>query len=164
MDFLKIDGNIKSHAQLEERDVRKQKGNTLLEVLLVLAVSSVLLTLAVRYFNTVDLNRQVTEAISKIDIISRASYEWLSAERQGDFSLISNDGLITLGLVSEADMMSPWGGPIAVSGGDDLQHVKISLNGLGPAGCQNLHRHLLNIAYAESPVDQCTEGAFFGEF
>lgn len=144
--------------------MEKQQGNSLLEIILVLAVSSVLIVLAVRYFTVVDLNMRVAHAISKIDIISRASYEWLEYMQKPDFEGISADSLKQAGLVSRSDMISPWGGVIDVSMGVNKNHVKISLSKIPDAGCESLSRHLESIADPETTPEDCETGNYSGEF
>src|SRR3990167_7690540 len=144
--------------------MQKQQGNSLLEILLVITVSSVLIVLAVRYFTVVDLNMRVARAISQIDIVSRASYEWLECERAQDFSKISSQALLDAHLVSGDDLKSPWGGTIQVTPGNDANHVKISLSGISTYGCQDLTRHLQSIAYASVVQKACEHGNYFGEF
>ncbi len=150
--------------------MHKQNGNTLLEILLVLAVSSVLIVLAIRYFTVVDLNVRVAEAISKIDIISRASYEWQVAERKQDFSGIKLEDLKLGGFISNQESSSPWGGDIGVAEGEDRQHVKITIAHINAHACQDLRRHLLAISYNELSKKQCrsdkskTDVDYWGEF
>ncbi|OGT52727.1 MAG: hypothetical protein A3F17_03445 [Gammaproteobacteria bacterium RIFCSPHIGHO2_12_FULL_41_15] len=143
--------------------MQKQQGNSLLEILLVITVSSVLILLAVRYFTVVDLNMRVARAISQVDIISRASYEWLEYDQKADFSMISKDALIHSGLLQANDFKNPWGGTIMVAPGSDHNHVKIELNHLSPYACQGLSRHLETIAFANAS-SACDSGTYYGEF
>lgn len=144
--------------------MERQRGNSLLEVLLVLAVSSVLIVLAIRYFTVVDLNMRVARAISQIDMVSRASYEWLEYERAADFSKINAQALLESHLIAKEDLKSPWGGAIEVTAGQDPSHVKISLSGISAYGCQDLTRHLQSVAYAEALAQACKQGTYYGEF
>jgi prepilin-type N-terminal cleavage/methylation domain-containing protein len=147
-----------------DRQLNKQSGNSLLEILLVLAVSGVLVTLALRYFTVVDLNMRVARAISQIDMVSRASYEWLEYQRAANFAEISTQSLLDAHLIAEEDLKSPWGGEIQVLAGDDLSHVKIKLSGISAYGCQDLTRHLQSVAYSEALSQSCKKGEYFGEF
>jgi prepilin-type N-terminal cleavage/methylation domain-containing protein len=147
-----------------DRQLNKQSGNSLLEILLVLAVSGVLVTLALRYFTVVDLNMRVARAISQIDMVSRASYEWLEYQRAPNFSAISTQSLLEAHLIAEEDLKSPWGGEIQVLAGDDPSHVKIKLSGISAYGCQDLTRHLQSVAYSEALSQSCKKGEYFGEF
>ena len=144
--------------------MNKQRGNSLLEILLVIAVSSVLIVLAVRYFAVVELNMRVARAISQIDIITRASYQWLEYARKPDFSEITNASLTTTGLVTADDITNPWGGMIAVGAGSDSNHVRITLSGLSRYACENLSHHLETIAYSGASAPECKAGAYYGEF
>lgn len=143
--------------------MQKQQGNSLLEILLVITVSSVLIMLAVRYFTVVDLNMRVARAISQIDRISRASYEWLEYDRKPDFSEISSAALVNSGLVQPKDFKNPWGGAIQVSMGSDNNHVRIQLDRLSQYACQDLNRHLQSIAFS-TPEQACAAGTYNGEF
>lgn len=150
--------------------MRKQQGNTLLELLLVLAVASVIITLAVRYFAVVEMNLQVAKAISRIDVVSRAGYDWLSLAREGDFSKITLEELKNKELIRESESDNPWGGPIKVIAGSNQSHVKIILSDISPAGCENIRHNLQEIAYAQVNRDACQvrrgkkQVTYWGEF
>lgn len=148
----------------------RQHGNTLLELLLVLALSGIIITLAIRYFAVVDLNSRVAQSISKIDILSRASYEWLSISRRGDFESISLDNLIDAELLRENDDKNPWGGDIEVSVGSNPQHVKIVFKDISAKACKNIRHHLKPMTYVEVSEESCKPDAiskqatYWGEF
>lgn len=144
--------------------MEQQRGNSLLEILLVITVSSVIIILAVRYFTVVDLNMRVARAISQIDVISRASYEWLEYEREADFSKISAAALEQSGLLKGRDFKNPWGGAVEVMPGSDNKHVKIRLSNISIYGCQNLSRHLQAIAFSNIPPTECSSAGYYGEF
>lgn len=146
--------------------MKKQQGNSLLEIVLVIAVSSVLIVMAVRYFTVVDMNSRVAETISRIDILTRASYEWRDINQLPDFSGITTDALEKVKLVSESDTKSPWGGTIGLSAGNQAsEHVKITLNRMSAKACENLRRHLASIAHSQSSPGDCKgQHTYFGEF
>jgi len=144
--------------------MERHKGNSLLEMLLVIAVSGILIVLAIRYFSVVDLNMRVAHAISKIDILSRASYQWRDAQRMKDFDNINIVDLTAAGLVSAVDVKNPWGGVIEVGPGSSHQHVQIHLKNISKAACVSLTHHLAEIAFSQVTPQACAQGNYYGDF
>ena len=62
--------------------MRKNYGVTLLEMLLVLTIGAAIIMTAVRYFSVTRRDLNVTRAISQIQSLTKASYEWLNAQKQ----------------------------------------------------------------------------------
>jgi competence protein ComGC len=144
--------------------MQKQNGNSLLEILLVVAVASILIVLAVRYFTTTSSNLQVVQSVGKIDRVARASYEWLEIERRASFEgdeVVSMQVLVKAGLLRNQDEINPWGGNIKVAPGTDVKHVKISFENISTMTCHNLYQRLKAVAYKQ---DACSGGTYSGEF
>ncbi len=144
--------------------MQKQNGNSLLEILLVVAVASILIVLAVRYFTTTNSNVQVVQAISKIDRVVRASYRWLEIERKESFQggdVISMQALVKAGLLDNNDKINPWGGNIIIKPGADPKHIKVSLENVSLPACNNLYQRLKGVA---SKQYACSGDAYTGEF
>ncbi len=64
----------------------KPRGFSLIELLLVIAVSALITLVAVHYFSSSRFNLKITSAVSQIQKISNASYQWLGAQKQLDLS------------------------------------------------------------------------------
>ncbi|MCB1828573.1 MAG: prepilin-type N-terminal cleavage/methylation domain-containing protein, partial [Coxiellaceae bacterium] len=75
---------------------RNEKGISLLEMLLVLAIGAAIIMAAVRYFTITNRNARVTQAISQIKMLTKASYEWLSEQKQQDFSSVNGGVTVSL--------------------------------------------------------------------
>lgn len=146
--------------------MKKYFGSSLLEMLLVIAVAGVLIVIAVRYFAIVDLNARVAQAISKIDTITRASYQWRAAERQVDFDQISVQALLEDELIVKTDLVNPWGGDtlVAVGSNGAADRVNITLTALPRYACESLRRHLSAVVFAQVSVADCAEGNYHGDF
>lgn len=152
--------------------VRKTKGVRLMEMLLVLAIGAAIIMAAVRYFGITNRNVRVTHAMQQIQILTKASYEWLQAQKQDDFSsansgiLISMHQLIDAGLIKDSDTntMDPWAGAITIQPGSDPTRVKITLARVPQKDCKNLARHLDEISQITMPTCSGPSNDYSGEF
>ncbi len=140
----------------------KQHGLTLLETVLVISVISLILILSVRYFSVVQFNQKISQSISQLKTLSKASYQWLETARQSDFgssgTAIDMTQLRNVGLITAEDERDPWGGSITVGPGTDASFVKITLEEVPKRACLNLRRRLSDIAHAQSSEDECKNG------
>ena len=150
----------------------KQTAISLLEILLCIAIMASIGMMAVRYFMITSQNAKVTHAITQIKTLTKASYEWLQAQRQADFKGYGNTGitlqkLIDAGLITKAvERRNPWGGLITVQPARDASYVRITLYGLPRLACLHLSRQLKSINHSTAK-NQCPaqhsnrfEGAF----
>jgi len=149
-------------------------GISLLECLLSLAIIASITAMTVRYYVITTRDSRVSHAISQIKRITSASYEWLSLQRQADFSnadggqTITKEQLVNDQLLPNSnDTMNPWGGAIQVSSGtDDAKYVKITLNNIPQLACRNLTQQLkyINKNQASTNCDNAKNASFTGEF
>ena len=152
--------------------IRKIKGISLLEVLLVSAVGAIIITAAVRYFVITRRNMPVARAIQQIRTLTKLSYEWLEAQKQDDFSdanqgtTISMRQLVNAGLIENTprNTKDPWGGKITIEPGSDSSHVKITLIDLPQKACKNLARRLDAISNTTMPDCSNANTNYSGEF
>ena len=134
--------------------------------------------MAIRYFNVSMRDTKVAESIRQMQFITKASYEWLQAQKQENFSNspngknISMQALIDAGLVvpnHNTDYLDQWGGKITVSPGSSPQYVQITLATIPKLACANLKRQMKPIVRVGSPVPKCdknnpTLNNYYGEF
>lgn len=122
---------------------------SLIECLLSLAVIASISLMAVRYYMITTRDMRVSSAISQVKRLTNASYEWLQAQKQADFSGEGGGTAISLNELTrdqlvdpKVDTLNPWGGSITVAAGSDASYVKISLQNLPPLACKNLTQQL----------------------
>ncbi len=147
---------------------------SLLECLLSIVIIASISMMAVRYYIVTTRDMRVSHAISQIKRITSASYEWLQAQNQANFSADDGGQAITLQqlvddqlIKTQNDTVAPWGGPIAVAPADDNPaYVKITLNAVPQLACRNLTQQLKYIN-KEKSLNTCMDkknNAFIGEF
>jgi type II secretory pathway pseudopilin PulG len=148
-------------------------GISLLECLLSIAIIASISMMAVRYYIVTTRDTRVSHAISQVKRITNASYEWLSIQRQSDFSNADGGQTITIAqlvqddlLKDENDTISPWGGQIEVApGDDDAKYVKITLTEIPQPACRNLTQQLEYINKDKTnPCGNKKSNTFVGEF
>ena len=152
--------------------MRRIKGISLLEMLLVITIGTAIIMTAVRYFNVTSRDMRVTQAIGQIKTLTSASYEWLQAQKQDNFSNkdggteISMQQLIDTGLIdnSETTTKDPWAGTITVEPGSDPTRIKIVLDQLPKKACKNLARRLDSISKISMPPCAGVSNEYSGEF
>lgn len=145
----------------------KQKGLTLLEVILAITIGVVIITYSIRYFMTVEFNYKVERTIKQIQVLAKASYQWLQMQRQADFgsgsTAIDNSKLQAVGLITKADLVDPWGGTIVLQPGENPQYIKITLSGIPKSSCLNLWQKMRTVARFQSDKNACTGLSYFIE-
>ena len=139
--------------------MQKNKGISLLEIILALAVIGVICVIAVRYFFIASNNLRVTRAVAQIQQLSKASYEWLQVKEQADFgaedSAISVDHLWDAGLITAQDKKDPWGGKVRVAPGSNPVDLAITLTHVPEKACLALRQKMKKIAREQTPEDAC---------
>lgn len=142
-----------------------KKYGSVLEIFLVIAIAIFVMVFTIRYFTIADLNTRVAQAITKIDIISRASHSWRLEKQKWDFSDISIQALIDDKILNENDGVNPWGGKITLMAStQNPQRVTIQLTAVPPNACERLRQHLKTIAFTQSSSADCQRGYYYGEF
>jgi Tfp pilus assembly protein PilV len=147
---------------------------SLLECLLSIVIIASISMMAVRYYVVTTRDMRVSHAISQVKRITNASYEWLQAQKQADFSGADGGEVITIQqlvddqlLKDENDTIAPWGGMINVApGNDNASFVKITLTDVPQLACRNLTQQL-NYINKEKTTNTCDDkknNTFVGEF
>ena len=152
--------------------MRKSRGLTLLETLLVLTIAAAIILVAVRYFSVTHRDLNVTHAIQQVQSLTKASYEWLEAQKQENFSdnngatAISMQALIDAGLIknTDRDTKDPWGEAIRLDPGTDPNRVKITMPNVPQYACRNLARRLENVSQIKMPACSSNSNDYSGEF
>jgi type II secretory pathway pseudopilin PulG len=136
----------------------RQKGITLLEILLVVLIAAGIISAAVTYYTQTLGASRVSETAALIEQINKAGHEWLQIpinqtdNYQSNFqNLTSIDNLISLDLLScpnNSCKKNAWGGTVAVNGdsGSQYQYMTIALSGLPSGDCARLQEQMKNIA------------------
>lgn len=152
--------------------MRKMAGLSMLEMLLVITIGAAIIVASIRYFGVTSRNLRVTHAIQQIQILTKASYEWLQAQKQDDFSSadggipVSLHALMNAGLIQNKDKnkKDPWAGAIKVQPGSDPTRVKITLSGLPQKDCKNLAERLDTVSQITMPNCSSNYNNYTGEF
>jgi len=152
--------------------MRKSRGLTLLETLLVLSIGAAIILVAVRYFAVTHRSLNVTHAVQQIQSLTKASYEWLETQKQENFgnedhgTLISMQALIDAGLIdnTHSDTKDPWGKDIRIEPGTDPSRVKITMPNIPELPCKNLARRLENVSRIVRPSCGSDRNNYIGEF
>lgn len=121
---------------------RRQRGIGLLELMLSLAIISVLLVMATRYYKSARQNQQVNDAISLVEAIIAASENWV-IERD-DYNGINISDLITAGYLPRGSNKDAWHGTATVSSGMNPNEITITFAGVPPSACLSLAYKLNN--------------------
>lgn len=153
--------------------MRKNRGLTLLETLLVLAIGGAIIMAAVRYFSVVHRDLNVTHAITQIQSFTKASYEWLNSQKQENFSADNNGTPISLQALIDTDLVKqsddhkdPWGKMIIIAPGTDPNYVRITLSNVPKESCKNLTRRLDGVSKSKAESSACSGkyNQYSGEF
>jgi prepilin-type N-terminal cleavage/methylation domain-containing protein len=114
----------------------KQRGISLLEVMLSLAIIAVVLVMATRYFGIATISSKVNQGTSMISEIRQGYARYVSDT--SDPAGGTMDKLLAGGYVTKetgaADAKNPWGGTIKL----DLGAQTITLDGIPTKDCTNL--------------------------
>lgn len=158
--------------------MKKQLGISLLEIVLALVIIASIVTLSVRYFTVTSRQLKVTHAEKQIREVTKASYEWLQAQMQQNFSsnpdgtTINMEQLINAGLITSNDqddhvyLLNPWGGRVLVTPGADPSYVRITMTNVPEKDCRSLRQQLITVTRRNSPEPSCSSDVnqYFGEF
>lgn len=131
-----------------------QRGIGLLELMLSLAIISVMLLMATRYYKSADQGQKVSNAISMITGIAGAGAQYLNthpAKKATDLDLkvLTDDGFLSKEF---STMNNPWGGTIKVSGGDSGL-VTITMDKVPGGPCR-----ILQSSFSDTTGSQCGTG------
>ena len=117
---------------------KQQRGISLLEVMLSLAIIAIILVMATRYFSLASGGNRINEAISQINEIKQAEYRYFGANHTYTSTLADLDPYLTPGTVSAKNA---WGGDVTLGGGTGSS-VQVTLNGITSKDCNALAAQL----------------------
>lgn len=120
----------------------KQLGIGLLELMLSLAIISVLLVMATRYYSSARQAQQVNDAISLTEAIIAGSENWVIGKN--NFTAISMTELINGGFLPRGSDRDPWHGAVSVTQGPSDSQITITMQAIPNAACLNLASKLYN--------------------
>lgn len=136
----------------------KEKGIGLLELMLALAIISVLLVAATRYFASTDSSRKVNDAVNMLQAVINASEDWRTSKNSyADISLteLEKQGL----LPNWGDTSNPWGGGIIVAG--TATSITLKLTNVPQKDCLSLSSIMDKKGVTGS---ECAEQVYSGSY
>jgi prepilin-type N-terminal cleavage/methylation domain-containing protein len=131
-----------------------KKGFTLLEMLLVLGIISVIIIIAVRYFQQGSESSKVSDAASKIRRVIEASYDYNKITHSFYSMYVST--LITSNLLSDSDVNGPWGGQLDVEVGNVDNSILITIPSVPQTACKAL-QDILNNQNIDTSLFDCSK-------
>jgi Tfp pilus assembly major pilin PilA len=112
-------------------------GVTLLEIMLVLAIASMVIIMSVRYYQSASLNQKINAAVDGVTGIVAAAESYLaSTGSNGALSGISSGQLIAY-LPNGVMPSSPWGGALTIGSGSTNGYI-ITIPNVPGTGCTAL--------------------------
>lgn len=124
------------------KNYRNRIGISLLELMLSLAIISILLVTATRYYVTTRSAQQINDALQIIQNMTTAAdnWYWTYKSYNDPDHTISLSELVKMGLLPDRFLLTnsnPWGGSLNITP-KDTNHVSIQLKGVPSADCLNL--------------------------
>lgn len=117
--------------------LRRQAALGLMELMLAIAVISILLLIGTRYFASVKYQQQVTKAATMVKDIIGAANSWGTGNP--DFSNISMANLMNVNLLPNSYSKNPWGGTVSVGPkAGDPYSISISFTQVPTGACNTL--------------------------
>jgi competence protein ComGC len=144
-----------------ENGMKKQRGVSLLELMLVILIVVTMLIAATRFYQTTKENAQAQNALTMVHEIVDASYKWYEANP--NFSTISFTQLIANGLLPESysddKRFNPWGGVVGIGPAANNDRFYITMSKVPADSCNRLKQEL-----SQYGLTSCQAGVFKAEF
>jgi len=154
--------------------LQRQKGISLLEVLLVVAVAAAIVSAAIFYYSQTILYTHVSQATNLIQEINKAGYEWLKIQDDNgkyktNFSTLGTAAqaggnglkeLVNLDLVpctNNSCYTNPWGGEVLVEADADANYMLITLSALPQSDCMRLQAQMADMVPTQE--NTCTSSS-----
>ena len=134
---------------------KKNKGISLLELILSLAVIAIILVMATRFYSLVHSEQQLNDATGMIQSIRSAGERWLLSH--DDYTYINIDNLIERNLLPKNFGTNPWGGTVTVEPDTTMTKMKITIDKIPVPACLNLENRFSSITGPPLP-GSCTKG------
>lgn len=146
---------------LENINMVRRKGIGLLELMLALAIISVLLVAATRYFSSADSSRKVNDAANILQAVISAGEDWRMSKNSYEgvtFQSLQEHGLLPQGLSGTSG--NPWGGAIEVSPEDqcDNEGLLLLLSKVPSQDCKSLKDLMTKMNMYSSKQEVCPSG------
>lgn len=96
---------------------KKQRGIGLLELMLSLSIIAILLVMATRYYDSARHSNRMNDAISQVNAIAAATYNYKNSNITGDYSNVSIKTLVAENWLPPSfgtPNADPWGGVLGV--------------------------------------------------
>ena len=122
---------------------KTQQGIGLLELMLTVLVIVSILFIATRYFKTASSQSKVSQAVSQIKVLTKASYQWV----EGEHSFVEPDAVSVKNLVNNGFLdtrfllqnSNPWhGGYLLAPDEKNKNRVVVSLANIPIKSCEAL--------------------------
>lgn len=125
--------------------LKTQQGFSLLELLLVFAISALVILLASRYYTTVNLANQIHTTVININTVRQAGQSWWEDNNHTYAGITQTQTLIDAGYLSLNDSTTPWSLPIDVTGQGASQFL-IAIKKMPKTACNNLADKINSLA------------------
>ena len=144
------------------KKISSTKGIGLLEIMLVLAVISLMLVSVIRYFSIVNRTNRVGQAITMVNAIRAAGERWKATH--GDYKTLTVgtelQDLVNRGLLPDiyglSNVKNPWGGNVSANKGTDSTQLDIKFLGIPSPDCTNFVKMIKKTGCTPTPTDACT--------
>jgi len=140
-------------------------GYSLIELMLALAIVSVLLVIATRYYSTTSSAQKVNSAANMLQVVINASEDFKNSTNS--YAGITIDKLVDQGLIPQSfstktnTNINPWGGTITADAGADNQNfITMTLTHVPKADCKNLTEIMQAKGVRPNPDDQCPQNIY----
>ncbi|QLH43968.1 MAG: prepilin-type N-terminal cleavage/methylation domain-containing protein [Coxiellaceae bacterium] len=132
--------------------MKSRKGIGLLELMLSLAIISVIIIMATRYYDMAHLSRRVNDTVSMIQTLRSASERWLVSHP--DYADISVENLQERNLLPSDFGKNPFGGDITIESGNDANNqIEITVTKIPVTACKTLLDRFKSVG--TSPDNTC---------
>lgn len=129
------------------------KGIGLLELMLVLAIISVMTVAAVRYFSIVSASSRIEQAMEMVSAIRAAGERWKVGN--DDYTSASISEFVARGFLPSvySNITTPWGGTISATKNTDPAKLDIKFIGVPTkADCSNLVNRIQSLGCTPTPA------------
>ncbi len=132
-------------------------GVTLLEIMLVLAIASMVIVMSIRYYQSASNNQKIAAGLNTITAIAAAGESFLATGPATGFTNVANANLSPY--LGGTMPTSPWGGAVTVSGVNSTSYKIVMTVSQDAVVCTQLIALLSQNSKLNSPAPTCTGGS-----